>query len=187
MTHLETLLDALADAAYAVKRDHWRIAMNRLRVALAHRTSGYQSIGRRLFLDHSEAKSLLDFAAGIGEKVHKGQRSEERARKRLLQRSVINNEPDLPARFAFIVKPVIDSNGHGRFKIVGPKSADGAFLINYAFWKVANAIPVSRWRTFLPRTCPICKDEYRDGRVVMRGGLLRRCRDCLHKGKRKKK
>lgn len=186
MTQIDTLIEVLGDAAYARTRDDWRTAMNRLRVALAPRTTGYRHIGRRLFLDHKEAESLLDFAAKLGEQVHRGKRNAERVRRRLLQRAVISNEPDLPARFPFLVTPVIDDSGRGRFKVVGPKNADGSFLINYAFWKAANVWPPDRWRTFLLRKCPVCGEMYRDGRVVMRGGLLSRCRGCLKNDKRKK-
>lgn len=186
MTQVDKLVEVLGDAAYSTTRDDWRTAMNRLRIALAMRTTDYRPIGRRLFLDHKEAESLLDFAAKLGEQVHRGKRKADRVRRRLLQRAVINNEPDLPARFPFLVTPVIDESGHGRFKVVGPKGADGSFLINYAFWKAANVLPPERWRTFLLRKCTVCGGTYRDGRVVMRGGLLSRCRECLANDRRKK-
>lgn len=188
MTQIDTLVEALGEAAYATTRDDWRIAINRLRVAVANRTSYYRPLGRALFLDHLEAKRLLDFAARIGEQVHAGKLKEDRARRRLLQRAMINCEPDLPARFPFVVEPVIDASGRGRFRIVGPKHADGSFLINYSFWKAASAWrPVARWRTFLLRKCPVCGKSYRDGRIVMRGGLLSRCRECLNGDRRLKR
>lgn len=186
MTQVDRLVEALADAAYAPARNDWRTAISTLRASVASRTSRYRPLGRRLFLDHSEAEALLNFAAKIGEQVHNAKRKENRARRALLERALICNEPDLPARVSFIVTPVIDENGRGRFKVVGPKHADGSFLINYSFWKAANAWPVTRWRTFLLRKCPVCGESYRDGRVVMRGGLLSRCRECLAKDKRKK-
>lgn len=187
MTQTDTLIDALGDAAYATTRNEWRIAINRLRVAVAMHTSRYRPLGRQLFLDHSEAKALLDFAAKIGEQVAAGKRKEKPARRRLLERASLNNEPDLPTRFPFAVVPIIDGSGHGRFKVLGPKHADGKFLINYAFWKAANAWPPDRWRTFLLRECPVCREHYRDKRIVMRGGLLSRCRNCLEKDKREKR
>jgi len=187
MTQHSLLIEALGDVAYSTTRDDWRTAINRLRIAVAPRTSKYRPLGRRLFLDHRQARSLLDFAADVGEQVHRRKRKERPARRAPLERAVICNEPDLPVRFPFVMRPAIDEDGRGRLEVVGPKHADGEFIIHYAFWLAASAAPVTTWRTFKLRECPVCGEPYRDGRVWMRGGLLRRCRDCLAKDGRKRK
>lgn len=174
MTQHLLLMQALGDAAYSTKRDDWRTAISTLRAVVAPHTSKYRPLGRRLFLDHRQASSLLDFAANVGEQVHKGRRKEDRARRALLERAVIANEPDLPTRFPFVMRPVIDDEGHGRLEVVGPRHADGEFIIHYAFCKNAEVdVPPQHWASLSLLSCDV--PAIAMGSKKASGALLRVC------------
>jgi len=177
------LVDALREVAYGRSRGdvHW--GLNSLWDALTFGTSHYRGLETRLSHTQGEAAHLLKLAARIAESAYRRRKQvsylEAKVRTRLVRLASIENEPDLPARYPFSVRPVIDrATGKGCLKVLGPKNANGYFLIHYAFWIAASALPVETWRAFTPLKCIDCKSEFHDGRSLMRGGRMIRCERC---------
>jgi hypothetical protein len=200
MTHKETrtagssrlpvnVVKALGDLAYGDKRMALRKAINRLCEGASRPEDRYLAHcsprGGELLEARAEARRLLDFAARVGEKLHKGKMNESEAR------TVLQNRADLAGERGrvdtpFVVREVI---AHGRrvFKPIGPKDPSAPFLVAYSFWtavnaprspeKAVDAFEIPRWRTFLLRRCMDCKCTYRDGRIEMRGGV-KNCPTC---------